>query len=385
MDSRAARAIVPALSLALMAGAVAACRDASSVANPSEREAPLRAPAAASHALLFIEAETARARLRFAPTVTADQVRGLVETVDEDVASVERAYGRRFERPPAIYLFGSSAELAAGLRDAFGYSAGTSDRLARSFEGVFLPERRVIALDLDTAMRRHPFTLLRHELSHAMLFQIVGPDGRARVPAWFDEGLARLVERTAPDATFIAARDRSRALALAARGSVPSLAELARHETWSGRGAEEVEARYVISAAVVELIERELAREGVLRLLSLVGAGRPFDEAYAEVSGRSIVALAESLPSSLAGLGPFPAIAVAESEDPYVRWMAYGFPAGSPLTVRISGERYSVEYAAQSDGDGTLVGTFGRTAPPGSYTLEVVATDRSARTSLRSP
>jgi len=106
---------------------------------------------------------------------------GVAAALDDLVGQVESFHGLTFRLRPEVLLTSSEAE----YRRLSGGSARfralpVRGRVFVSPRAVSQSERREIHLD----------TYLRHELSHALLFQHLGWSGMLGLPPWFEEGLA---------------------------------------------------------------------------------------------------------------------------------------------------------------------------------------------------
>ena len=120
-------------------------------------------------------------------------------------------------------------------------------------------------------------TLLHHEVAHILFSRAAR--GRP-VPRWFNEGLALAAERP------VGLGDRSRlAWALVRYGGV-SIAEL---EQLFGEGRAANQRAYAVSSALVRDLLQTHGESAAGRVLTLIGDGRPFDEAFANATGEPLV------------------------------------------------------------------------------------------------
>ena len=164
--------------------------------------------------------------------------------------------------PIDVLLVAESSDLA---RDTPPWISGFADA-----------ERNLVVLFPNRA-RSYPSdsleTLLHHEVAHILFSRAAR--GRP-VPRWFNEGLALAAERPA------GLGDRSRlAWALVRYGGV-SLAEL---ERLFGTGRAADQRAYAVASALVRDLLRAHGEASAGRVLSLVGQGRPFDEAFETATG----------------------------------------------------------------------------------------------------
>ena len=120
-------------------------------------------------------------------------------------------------------------------------------------------------------------TLLHHEVAHVLFSRAAQYHP---VPRWFNEGLAMVAERP------FGLRDRSRlAWTLVRHGGI-SLPELERLFD-EGRTANQ--RAYAVASALVRDLLQTHGESSAGRVLSLVGQGHPFDEAFETATGESLM------------------------------------------------------------------------------------------------
>ena len=139
--------------------------------------------------------------------------------------------------------------------------------------------RNLVVLFPDRA-RSYPSdsleTLLHHEVAHILFSRAA--QGRP-VPRWFNEGLALAAERP------VGLGDRSRLAWTLVRYGGVSLAELERR---FGTGRAANQRAYAVASALVRNLLRAHGETSTGRVLSLVGQGRPFDEAFETATGEPL-------------------------------------------------------------------------------------------------
>ena len=139
--------------------------------------------------------------------------------------------------------------------------------------------RNLVVLFPDRA-RSYPSdsleTLLHHEVAHILFSRAA--QGRP-VPRWFNEGLALAAERP------VGLGDRSRLAWTLVRYGGVSLAEL---ERLFGTGRAANQRAYAVASALVRNLLRAHGETSAGRVLSLVGQGRPFDEAFETATGEPL-------------------------------------------------------------------------------------------------
>ena len=119
-------------------------------------------------------------------------------------------------------------------------------------------------------------TLVHHEVAHILFSRAA--QGRP-VPRWFNEGLALAAERP------VGLGDRSRLAWTLVRHGRLSLAEL---ERLFGEGRAANRRAYALASALVRDLLRAHGDASAGRVLSLVGQGHPFDEAFETATGESL-------------------------------------------------------------------------------------------------
>ena len=146
----------------------------------------------------------------------------------------------------------------------------------------FADARRNLVVLFPGRARSYPAdsleTLLHHEVAHILFARAA--QGHP-VPRWFNEGLALAAERPA------GLGDRSRlAWTLVKHGGV-SLPEL---ERLFGEGRAANQRAYAVASALTRDLLRTHGEASAGRVLSLVGRGRPFDEAFETATGEPLPA-----------------------------------------------------------------------------------------------
>lgn len=342
-----------------------------------ETPPPLGGPGAAPDAprrmtALFLETvRTGSADLRVEIAIgEADRV-AIVAAIERDVPAVEREYGHPFTLRPVIQVFALTGTFEQAVQQLYGYPP----QVARSLGGAGGAMDRTsgtIVINWQRLAADRPITIIRHELSHLMVRQIVGVD--ASVPAWFDEGLATLsqyalgAQATAGvDADYVA-----NALLSTQR---LSLAQLVTTESWLRASATAGAATYAVAGSAAATVRGDVGQQGLRRILELTGSGRSFEDAFALVTQRSVASFAAGLGERV-GDRAAPEIAVGAGADAQgnVPFAVRGFPPGKAIELVIDGtstqgQPYHVLYPLTADGNGTALGTFGSTAPPGTYAL----------------
>ena len=261
--------------------------------------------------------------------------------VNADVAAIQTTYGRSFAARPEVYVLATDATYATAQTMILGIGSPfvSSQSIADPFESAGVYYRKRVAMDLERIGSPVPFTTARHELTHMMIDEITGDED---IPAWLNEGSARLEEFTIPGAQWWATLERHRAVSMAVNGRQLSPAELTEQGTWNSRQGQLSRYQYAEASQIVHLLRSEIGIGGQMQILSLLGAGRTFEEAYGAVTGRSWAEFAASVPSRLRALAPAPGIAFAPdsiagagAQGP--TFVVYGYQPNSQVTLSIRG------------------------------------------------
>jgi hypothetical protein len=306
--------------------------------------------------------------LRSVPAVAADaradrtlsdaDVARLARTIERSVAYVEELFQRPFAAPPKVLLFATRQSFSEGLSARFGYSEGAITFLATNHGGVFDPATSTIAMSLEALGVSGVAPTLEHELTHLMVREATA--ARA-LPTWFEEGIATLAERQPAAATRWPEQDALVARAIAASGRV-SLVDVDTLESWHTTYPRFGDRLYSYAAETVRLMRGRLEWPGVLEMLASVSAGRDFADAYRSEAKETLA----QLEARLVVLQP--AIITRTRPAGDVEWTLFTGAPLAPSAVSISGNStYVVTFNVTTDDIGIYRGTFGSTAPVGTY------------------
>ena len=346
---------------------------------------PPEAPAP-PEAVLFLETvRTSVADLRLEPAIGGPDIVAILAAVERDVPGVERDYGRIFLTRPVIQVFATAGSFEQAVQRLYRYPAQVARSLAETGGAMDRPSGGIV-INWGRVAAVRPITIIRHELSHLMVRQIVGVD--ASVPAWFDEGLATLAQyalgpqaNAGVDADYVAG-------ALLSTQRL-TLAQLVTAESWLRSTGLASRSAYAVAGSAAATVQGEVGQQGVVRILELTGSGRTFESAFAEVTKQSVAAFSSGLGERV-GDRTAPQIVIAPGADAAgnVSFAVRGFPPGAAILVVIdgtstAGEAYHVDYPLTADGTGTARGTFGSTAPPGTYALRARSGTVTASAVLR--
>jgi len=301
----------------------------------------------------------------------------LAAAVERDMATVESDLGHSFASRPAVYAFATRNSFAFGLQTVFGVRGPDAGVLAAANGGITLPRQGAIVINLQNVPNDKDLAIVRHELTHALVHEIVGLD--ASLPAWFDEGLATEMERGDSGAA-VAARGSAVALGILTAGKT-TLGDLDQQTEWAQRNAALDGQGYSVAAEAVRLLEQRLTHDGLIRMLDEIGGGSTFGAAYLAEAGETVADFTRAFPARLAAESEARIVQTARPDG--VLWTLAGFTPNSVVTVTIDGAGYHLEYEVRTDTYGMHQGSFGGTAPKGEYTIRASRADTSATTSIR--
>jgi len=175
-------------------------------------------------------------------------------------AELEETLMLRFNFRPTVLLIKS--------RKTFERMAGSNLIVAFA-----IPQKRLIVIDYSS-MKTHPFTLgttLKHELCHLLLHHHIG---RANLPKWLDEGVSQWVSDGM--AEIIIDRKRSLLNEAILSGHYISINELTANFPEDKKS---ILLAYEESKSLVEFINSEFGRDGILNILKHLKDGYEVDAA----------------------------------------------------------------------------------------------------------
>ena len=259
-------------------------------------------------------------------------------TVAGDIPAVEREFDRSFAARPVIYVFGSIESYADGFVNIFGYSRATATFVAENSVSFFEPSLRLIAVNWEAVRARPPVTSIRHELTHLLTLDACTPRCDL-VPAWLNEGQARLAEALVPGAEWRLMRVRYEAASMAATGTVLPLNTLVSQFAWNALTDWAGYFKYQQSARAVELLREDIGGAApIARLYERLRRGQNLAQAYSALTDKSFDDFVAGLPGRMRAAVPTGQGLVAVAPTSY---MVYGFPPASTITITISGPRGS--------------------------------------------
>src|SRR2546428_1545855 len=226
------------------------------------------------------------------------------QQVADDVRAVEREFARRYFNRPRIYVFGSAFAYATGFNRIFGYPKATADFVADNSVSFFEPANGLIAVNWEAVRDRRPVAAMRHELTHLLTLDACAPRCDL-VPAWFNEGQARLAEAMIPGADWRMVRVRYEAASMASTGTLLPLSQLTPQSSWNAIVSWGGYYKYQQAARTTELLRQDVGGETpIARVYARISRGEKIGQAYANLTGKSWDSFVLALPERIRTTAP---------------------------------------------------------------------------------
>ena len=304
------------------------------VLNPDGTQPPV-----AIGGLNFNVAANARADVYIETTITKSDASRLAAAIDADIARIESDFGRTFTGRPVLYAFGSMASANVGNLTIAHMNSSDAIFFAQHEGGFYDPSTASVFLNWFDFMNSVPIVATRHELTHVLVAQIAGPS--AFVPAWFNEGNARLEEFTVPGSTWWATVNRFTATSAAAQSpsALIPLTDLVSQATWNGRMTPLAWLEYDEASEAARFLRQDVGIGGTVAILDLMRRGQTFDAAFQTVTGKASLGFAFAFgPRLKATVAAYPGVALANDTQAGagVTYIAYGFAPSTSVNVTIT-------------------------------------------------
>ncbi len=313
--------------------------------------------------------------------------------IDDDLAAVQREFEWTLRGTPRIDIYATRDRYVAGLTGVFGYSSATAEFLADNSVAFFEPSLTRIAVSWEAVRDRRPVAAIRHELTHVVTLEACASRCDL-VPAWLNEGQARLAEALIPGADWRLMRVRYEAASMVSTGTLLPLTALSSQLQWNAISDWAGYYKYQEAARATELLRADIGDRAIARLYERIRAGTDVARAYAALTGRSFDTFLASLPSRFgAGIEPGPGISVTTpgADGHGVSFLLYGFPTESSVVLRIRARHVDESrdivvspqgaYFGELD-DGYPRGTYVISASAGAITVATTMIKRGGRTSI---
>ena len=296
-----------------------------------------------------------------AGSVSSADTKTILATIDRDVTDLEREFAIPLNGRFRMYAYASSNSFAAALTSLFPTASG-------DILGLYFPPDSIV-VDWEGANGETPQMTVRHELSHLFVERTGGRFGGREIPAWFDEGLATVEQYAISGSDWEVTTDKYCAASAASVGTMPSLAsmtQLSDFQALDGRLG------YVVGAQAVTFMKADIGMEGIRKMLSSVGIGHHWDDAYREASGKSWESFTASFADRVFALAPrYPGVAYAADTavGAGVTYVVYGYPPGTSVRVNIDSARFGGGQTRTTSTAGCMQGYLGSSWPSGTYSF----------------
>jgi len=317
---------------------------------------------------------TGPADLRLETAISRPDEAVIASSVAADVEAVQRDFARSFTARPLVYVFATSEGYARGLARVFGYSTATAAFVADNSVSFFEPSLLAIAVNWQAIGDRRPVAAIRHELTHRLTLDACAPRCDL-VPAWFNEGEARLAEALVPGSDWRMVRVRYEAASMAATNTLIPLNTLVSQLTWNSLTDWAGYYKYQEAARATELLREDVGGDApIARIYERIRRGENLAQAYAALAGRSFDEFVAGLGERMrAAVPPAPGMITLPlaPEGSGSSYLLYGFAPTTTVTLTISGPRGSETSPVTISPFGAVFDGLPATRSPGGYTLSI--------------
>lgn len=266
----------------------------------------------------------------------------LFDQVVDDLAAVQREFAWTLRGQPSVNVFASMASYTTGLVHELGYSEATAAFVAENSVAFFEPDLRVILVNWEAVRERRPIAAIRHELTHFVTLEACEPRCDL-VPAWLNEGQARLAEAAMAGGEWRLARVRYEAASMVATDTLMPLSSLVSQRQWNNITSWAGYYKYQEAARATELLRADIGgAQPIARLYEQIRRGQDVARAYASLTGRTFDSFVDGLAGRFTeGVPTVPAIVTTAGPQAGhgVGYLLYNFSSEEKLTVRVVGRR----------------------------------------------
>jgi hypothetical protein len=302
----------------------------------------------------------------------------LYDQVIDDLAVVQREFAWTLRRPPTIEVFATTASYRTGLVLEFGYSGATAAFVAENSVAFFEPDLRMILVNWEAVRDRRPIAAIRHELTHFVTLEACEPRCDL-VPAWLNEGQARLAEATIPGGEWRLVRVRYEAASMVATNTLMPLSALVSQRQWNNITSWAGYYKYQEAARATELLREDIGSAQPMALLyDRLRRGEDVARAYATLTGRPFDSFVGGLSARfVAGVPAGPAIVTTAGPQTGhgVGYLLYGFGSEEKLTLRLVGRRLEETEEITVSPQGAHFAEIVDRYPPGTYVIVAMSGD----------
>lgn len=310
--------------------------------------------------------------------IGSTDLHALYDQVVDDLAAVQDEFAWTLRRQPTIEVFSTTASYRTGLVHEFGYSGATAAFVAENSVAFFEPDLRMILVNWEAVRERRPIAAIRHELTHFVTLEACAPRCDL-VPAWLNEGQARLAEATIPGGGWRLVRVRYEAASMVATKTLMPLSTLVTQGQWNALTSWEGYYKYQEAARATELLRQDIGGARPLALLyERLRRGEDVARAYANLTGRAFESFASGLGSRFTDAvpaGPAVVMTFGPLADHGLGYLLYGFAPEQKLILRVVGRRSEETEEITVSPQGAHFSEIADRYPQGTYVIAVMSGD----------
>lgn len=337
--------------------------------DPAPQALPLCDPRAAREDVLVLCLEGVL--LHVDAAIARAQIAEIADQVTADAVAVQREFAWTLRERAVVHVFAHRDRYVSGVRRLFGYGRATAEFVGDNSVAFFEPTVRIIAVNWDAVRDRRPIAAIRHELTHVVAVEACAPRCDL-VPAWLNEGQARLAEAHIPGADWRMLRVRYEAGSMAVTRTLLPLGALVTQFQWNSLVDWIGYYKYQQAARVTELLREDIGDAAMPRLYARIRAGESVASAYASLTGTSFDVFERGLPARIAAVLPRPrgiATVTPGADGTGVSYLLYGFPPDAVVTLGIRSRHVDDTQSLVVSPQGAHFGSIDGSLPPGAYTI----------------
>ena len=328
--------------------------------------------------LSFLVRTTGLADIYAETTLTRFDAATISTQINADVSRIQQDYAKSFSARPQVYVMATDSSYATAQTTILGIAPifVSAPSIESRFETAGVYFQGKVAIDWARSNDSLPLTVGRHELTHMIIDEIAGD---AVVPAWLNEGSARLEEFTIAGSEWWRVVNQFEAVSMAVNSRLFTVSELTSQASWNTRQRPAVDYQYAEAQQIVQVLRDEMGIAGEIEILRLLGAGYTFDQAYQAMPRRTTSDFAAGVGARIRALATAPGIAFAPDSAAGTgangpTFVLYGFAPNSVVTLSISGAATGFTNSSRFqivDQYGVYWSRLGTSWPPDTYTFTV--------------
>jgi hypothetical protein len=315
------------------------------------------------------------ARVDIDAQVSERDAAAVLAQVGEDLVAVQREFEWTLRGTPRIDVYATRDRYVAGLTGVFGYSRATADFVADNSVAFFEPSQARIAILWEAVRDRRPIAAMRHELTHIVTLESCVPRCDL-VPAWLNEGQARLSEALIPGADWRLMRVRFEAASMVTTNSLIPLTSLWTQAQWNAIGDWAGYYKYQEAARATELLRTDIGDRAMPLIYARIRAGVDVARAYTSLTGKSFESFLAALPTRLqeiAGAAPGIVATTPGADGQGPSFLLYGFPPEAHVALRLRARHADETQDIAVSPQGAYFGSVDEGYPPGAYVITATA------------